>query len=250
MISATGSQDRYLFLITSLPHLGPLFNPRRIPPSRLTLEKHLKGLEPEDSRLLFEIEALLEMSPHPVGESSTLLSERAEALLPRVRGTPLFGIVMARLSFRTVVAALRRHARGDPPPLDKLGRGWGFGRPVVAIQRRWNEPGFGLQRSFPWVLEAQRLFQEGQKGQQDQQSGERRDMIALEKCLLEAGWRQLDRLSWGHVFDFSAVLIYLLRWSLVRSWKVYEEQLARERFLSLANGAMGDHTSEPMVANG
>ncbi|NVK42328.1 MAG: hypothetical protein HWE39_13890 [Oceanospirillaceae bacterium] len=216
---------RYVLLITSLPHPGPLFGARQTPLSRLRLEQHLQLLEAGDRQRLDRIESLLHWDRLPFDTTDAEILQQARHLIPTLGDTRLQTIVEQRLELRTLIAALRRRHRGEPaPPLDGHCN-WGYGRWTGAIARYWQEPGFRLQGLYPWLPEAEKLLTDD-------------DPLGLERLLLAQVWRQLDRAGEEHWFDFVAVVVYVLRWNLIDRWVRYSETVATQRFDALTEAGL------------
>ena len=212
-------------LIASLPRHGALFGARQTPLSRFRLHQRLGLLDPPDRYLLDRITDLLDWMRHGIGRSDTDILANARDLLPRIASPTLKELVTRRLELRSMVAALRSRRRGEGPPGIEVA--WGFGRWIRHLRANWSEPGFRLDHVYPEVQELQRLLQSG-------------DMLVFERTLLGIVWRDLERLSEGHHFDFEAVVIYTLRWDLVYRWTGYEGEAAVVRFDELTERAMSD----------
>jgi hypothetical protein len=210
-------------LIASLPCHGPLFGARQTPLSRIRLDQRLSLLEPGDRYLLDRITDLLDWMRHGIGRSDADILANARDLLPRIASPTLKELVTRRLELRSLVAALRSHRQGEGPPGTDVA--WGFGRWLRHIRANWSEPGFRLVHAYPQVQEMQQMLESG-------------DMLAFERILLGMIWRDLERLSEGHHFDFVAVVIYTLRWDLVYRWTGYEGEAAVRRFDELTEQAM------------
>ena len=222
-------------LITSLPYHGPLFGAHQTPLSRVRLNNRLRILDEADAKALQALSAVL----HWVHQSMTVtdpeLIERAARFEMAWGEGFLTDVMRFRMEMRTVYTALRRRRRGETAP--PTGERWGYGRWVRHIERYWNEPGFRLQRVYPWVNEAERLI-------------EARDSLGLERLLLGIVWDYLIRISEGHEFDFEAVVIYVLRWDLIARWSSYDGARAVQRFNALVDTGLGRHrqlfdTAEP-----
>lgn len=220
--------DAYVMLISSLPKPEALFLAKQPPLSRLKLDARLRVLAPEDATTLKLVENVLDWRRLPMGLSDREVIDRGRAVLSRIENETLQTIVRERLEIRTCVAALRRRARGEgSPPLD---RPWGFGRWVGQIARNWTDPSFGLDGVFPWLLEANRLMAEN-------------DSVALERLLLEQSYLRLQRLAGEHSFSFEAVVIYVLKWSIVDRWARYNAEVAVRRFDDLTEAGLADYAT-------
>jgi hypothetical protein len=218
---------KYITLMSSLPHLGNLFGKKQVPISRLKLTSRLKMLSEKDAILLNQIASLIAWQQQPMERTDAEFVKEAKQFFQELRNPTLRNIIEYRLDLRTIIAALRHRHRGENnPPSDQL---WGIGRWVNYIERHWSEPGFHLEGMFPWVLEANRLLNAN-------------DSVALERLQFEINWKMLAQLGSGHYFDFEAVVIYLMRWSLVDRWSRYEGETAVKRFRTLVDSGMEKFT--------
>lgn len=218
--------DKYLTLITSLPHIGGLFQAAQPPLSRVRLKARLAMLDAEDAAVVQEIDALLGWINHPMEKSDAEIVAHAHTLLERLHTPLLRELVGFRLEVRTLVAALRRRGRGEGPPARR--EPWGYGRWLAQIQRYWREPGFRLEGMFPWLGEANRLLGEG-------------DALGLERLLLRVIWEHLERARSGHDFDLEAVVIYVLRWDIIDRCTRYGAAPAEQRFTALIDRGLGEY---------
>lgn len=207
---------RYYQLVTSLPALPVHFSEARDRPiSRLQLDRRLSLLAPEDAVQLAVVEDLLQWDRLAPDCSDVRVLERAQMAMARLSDSGLRRVVRDRLEIRTAVAALRRRVAGDKAP--SRSEPWGFGRWVDHIRRHWQDPNLGLEVLMPWVPQAHALMSEG-------------EYLALERLLLDEVWRQLARASQGHYFDLTAVVIYVLRGTIVARWMAYAGASALTRF--------------------
>ena len=213
-------------LITSLPYHGPLFGAHQTPLSRVRLNNRLRILEEADAKALQALSAVLHWVDQSMTVTDAELIERASRFETAWGEGFLTDVMRFRMEMRTVYTALRRRRRGETTP--PTGERWGYGRWVRHIERYWNEPGFRLQRVYPWVNEAERLI-------------EARDSLGLERLLLGIVWDYLIRISEGHEFDFEAVVIYVLRWDLIARWSSYDGARAVRRFNALVDTGLGRH---------
>ncbi len=216
---------RYVMLIASLPYHGPLFGASQTPLSRLRLSYRLKIMDEADAKALAELVSVLDWVYHSMELTDAALIERARRLEGLWGEGFLTDMLRFRMELRTLFAALRRRQRGETTPPE--GELWGYGRWVRHIERYWNEPGFGLQRVFPWVTQAEKLL-------------EAQESLALERLVLGITWGHLNRVSEGHEFDFEAVVIYVLRWDLIARWSSYNGAKAVQRFDALVDAGLGN----------
>ena len=215
--------DRYVMLMSSLPHLGRLFRAKERPLTRIQLEGRLRLLEPEDARTLRRIENTLRWAVLAPGSRDREQAERGRAVIGELDDPTLREAVARRLEARTLVAALRRRRDGQSPPADPAEVG--YHRQADLLARHWDARGFGLARHAPWLGEAEDLLQAG-------------DSEALERLLLRQAWDDLARLGRGHAFDFTAVVLYVLKWDLMDRWMRYDGTAARARFERIAEAAL------------
>ncbi|MEL6384604.1 MAG: DUF2764 family protein [Cyanobacteria bacterium J06626_18] len=211
---------QYVTLIASLPPIGQLFEAQQPPISSLKLDSRLKLLTDKDASRLKQIASLISWRQQPMERSDAQFIAEAQRFFEAVYSPSLRELMTYRLDVRTILAGLRRRHRGESSP--PSGQAWGVGNWVGYIERHWTEPGFHLEVMFPWVLEVDRLLRED-------------DSMALERLQFEVNWKMLDRVGAGHYFDFEAVVIYVMRWSLVQRWTTYDGEAAVERFRQLVD---------------
>jgi hypothetical protein len=209
------TSTRYVMLICSLPHHGPLFGATRPPLSRIRLRQCLEHLEEADRADHEIVSVLLDWSRHTRNRRDADIVRDARTLIPRLSSRFARELVEWRLEFRTAVAALRRRHRGESRPPQSPD--WGYGRWTPTIAAHWSEPALGIGRAFPWIDEARALLVAGAS-------------VELERLLLDVVWRDLERRSEGHEFDFEAVLLYCLRWEVIARWTRYTSEAATTRF--------------------
>lgn len=215
--------DAYVMLVSSLPNPETLFVAKQPPLSRLKLDQRLRVLTSEDAATLKLIEDALDWRQLPGSTSEEEVIARGRHALAEIESETLRLIVRDRLEIRTIIAALRRRHRGESAPAP--GTAWGLGRWVGHITQNWTDPGFRLQAGYAWVREADRLMKEN-------------DTLALERLILEQSYRRLKRRESEHDFDFEAVVIYVLKWSIVDRWGRYNGEAAVRRFEDLAEVGM------------
>lgn len=227
--------NAYTMLMASLPLHGALFAAKQTPLSRLKLERRLRVLTPEDRESLRLVEDLLRWDRLSMALSEAGFVARARKTMALIENETLRGIIRDRLELRTCVAALRRRRRGEGPPRPGTSRDgassdgtWGYSRWLGHIARNWREPAFRLEGVFPWLREAERLLRQG-------------DARHLERLLLEQVWINLGRAANDHLFDFEAVVIYVLRWNVIERWTTHDGEAAKARFAALVDATLGEH---------
>lgn len=227
-MDAMSNQDAYVMLVTSLPCPEALFLAKQPPLSRLKLDQRLLMLTEQDAAVLKLVEDALNWRQLPMTMTEDEVIDRGRKAISGVENSTLQRIVRDRLEIRTCVAALRHRSRGEGPPSHDTQ--WGFGRWVGHITRNWTEPSFRLDGVFPWLREGDRLLSQD-------------DTNAVERLLLEQSYKKLQRLAGGHIFDLEAVVIYVLKWSIVDRWGRYNAEVAARRFEDLTNAGLGTYAT-------
>lgn len=218
--------DSYVMLIASLPRSERLFRAKQPPISRLKLERRLKQLTPQHRELLRQVESALDWREIDLGASDATVLERAQRAVAALDSETLRDIIRERLELRICIAALRRRARGEgPPPATKSA---GFGRWLGRIARCWAEAGLGLERVFPWIVQADHLLRQP-------------DPVALERLILERYFLALHRHGQRHAFDLEAVVIYVLKWGIFDRWASANREGAARRFDALTDEGLAAH---------
>ena len=212
-------------LMASLPPLGDLFGQNQTPLTEIQLRHRLKFLTDQDSKTLSQIEQLVRRSKQPTEWTDAQIVESAKALFDHLSSNTLKQAVEFVVSLRTIVAALRRRKLGENSPPKQTD--WGYSPWIQRIERHWTEPDFGLGTVVPWVSKARRLWDDD-------------DSVELERLILVQSWKQFGRLSNGHYFDFAAVVLYVLRWSLINRRVNYDRETAQKRFNSLIDDGIGN----------
>ncbi|HRY24975.1 MAG: hypothetical protein H6852_09985 [Geminicoccaceae bacterium] len=222
----------YVTLMASLPAIR--FLTEKEPPiNRQRLMERLKDLPPADQETLRELTEVVSWRFVDTTQDDAAFLARAAALLERIASPTLAAAVRQRLELRTVIAALRRrHAGEDAPP---KGVRWGFGPHLERIRASWSLPDLGVAAFYPWLPAAKEALDAG-------------DTVALERLLLETAWQQQARHAEGHEFDFEAVALYMLRWSMADRWARYDADEARRRFAELLDAALADAPEIPEAA--
>jgi hypothetical protein len=221
-----GDAYQYVMLMSALPSHKRLFTEKQTPISRLRLERRLSMLSDDHRQMLSEIEQLAQWDYLSHERSDHELVHAARDFIETLPDETLKQLVTHRLELRSIIAALRRRKKGLPAP--DLNEAWGIGPWVGVISRNWRDPLFNLAQPFPWIAQAVKLFEQG-------------NSLGLERLLLERHWRELDRQSEGHYFDFVAVVIYLLKWDITARWSQFNGDKADHRFERLLNEGLSDH---------
>lgn len=215
---------RYVMLMTSLPHLGTPFRRDRTPMSRTRLDRRLALLHPDDHATLAAVERLVQWEAIEQDRDDAAMLEEARALDTALRAAGLIDLaetLTCRLRMRALVAALRwRHLGQDGPGTEA----WATG-PFARLAEAWDQPDLGQRHRFSWAEEAAHLLDAG-------------DAPGLERLLLDAAWRDLDRRVPRHAFDFTAVVLYVLRWDITDRWTRMSSEKAAARFDRLVRSSL------------
>lgn len=220
---------QYVTLMASLPpHMPNLFATKQTPISRINLDERLLMLKPEDANDLAVIEHLVHWDRMAIDTTDEEMLKRGIQAEKQLENEFIKEIVRWRLEERTFVAALRRRHLGKPTLLASTK--WGYGRWMQQIEKHWNEPAFGLDQHYPWLVDASRLLQED-------------NYLGLERLILALVWDHYGRVAGDHYFDFEAVVIYVLRWDVIDRWSRYNTGRAEKRFKEMATSALGEYAN-------
>jgi len=217
-------QTDYAMLMASLPpHALSLWDIKNKRLSPVQLERHLSVLSVKDRQTLREIETVLHWAKMPTIEEEQQLIKNTQQLLMSLQNSFLNEVIVWRLNIRTIIAAIRR--RKLNLTITEQQDSFGFGEVSAVIKKNWQVDDFSLAYRFPWIKEANQLFNNN-------------ETLALEKLLLNLSWQHYERLSQGHYFDFEAVIIYVLRWNIINRWAQNDEKKAMQQFELLVEQAL------------
>lgn len=223
------ARKTYITLISSLPSLSKTYHVEMAPISRYQLDLRLRILSEAHQKLLNEIESVLHWDHLNNHYDDQELMDSASALLQNLHlkhYDTIRDIISWRLNLRTVLAALRHKQRGDD--LNTPHTQWGVGDLTKQIESQWAHPYFNLQSRMPWLVALHQAMQEG-------------DTIGVERILFDASWQYLNRCAVTHHFDFTAVVLYVLRWNMVARWSAYDADQGVAHFNSLVDFALGNY---------
>jgi hypothetical protein len=218
--------ETYYTLVASLPRLVHFEKAEWLPLSRKQLDQRLSMLVPEDAGQLRLAEALIQWQRQPITRTTTEMLRGYRLLMERASQPGLREFVDFRMSQRTALVALRRQRRGLGPPA--AGETWGVGPLVRRIEAHWDSADLGLGDVFPWLEEARALL-------------EAANATALERLLMDAGWRRLSRIADPRPFGFEQVLAFVFKWDIVQLWLSYDAAAAKTRFQQLLAEVTRDH---------
>jgi hypothetical protein len=214
--------NRYYMLVCSLPTLPARFDAGPLPISAERLQDRLRLLKPDDAEEMSRLFDVLVWTRTFGERTDAAVVARYGELLRRIRRPLVREVAEQGMDVRMILTALRRRRRGLGPPEIGVGR-W-----LDHIRRHFSEPDFALGRAFPRLGAMSRLL-------------ERDDPMAFHRALLGATWDQLKRRADDHLFDFEAVVLYVARWEIMRSWRELRPERGREVFESLVTEALGNY---------
>ena len=220
-------------LMASLsPHPMSLWDVKNKPVSRLRLDRRLTLLNDQDRQQLAAIEKILHWAKMSAGNNDVEISVAAERVLQSLDKPLLQQVIIWRLELRTIMAAIRWRKLGKEAPTKS--ERWGYGQVVPFIRKNWQIDDFSLSHRFAWIANANTLFVEDKS-------------VELEKLLLNLSWEYYESIGHSHYFDFEAVVIYVLRWSIVSRWTQCNEQEAMQQFELLVKNGLGDFNQQAEV---
>lgn len=224
-------QNEYYDLIASLPHLEDFGRATRVPIGRERLRERLGMLVREDRKTVKHIAAFIPWRRHPLERTDDEMIEEYRHLQELITDERLMAVVDTRVDVRTIMAALRRRARGLPAP--RKGVPWGMGTWVHHIEENWDDPDFKLRAVYPWIIQARDFIAAAEP-------------VQLEKLLMKVVWDRLNALTGVSNFEFEVVLAYFLKWDILNRWVGYDRDEARRRFEELMTEVM--HGTEELFA--
>ncbi|WP_413430922.1 DUF2764 family protein [Crateriforma spongiae] len=209
----------YYDLIASLPHLPHFLSAEHCPITPLRLRQRLGLLRPGDAELLQRVWPLVQWRGDGLAiESDHVITERYRQLVESPVPGPLRGYLDYRMTQQTLLAALRRKQAAMGPPATALFAD--SSSPIHQISRNWEKPDFGLANVYPWLTGASDQLASG-------------DALGLEQTMVELNWRWLSRMADQSVFGFAAVVAFVFKWDLLRSWLANDSAEAKQRFQKL-----------------
>jgi hypothetical protein len=224
-------QNQYYDLIASFPHLKDFMRAERSPISRERLRERMSMLLREDRNTIKHIAAFVQWQRHPLERTDEEMIAEYKHLQDLITDERVMEVVNVRIDVRTIMAALRRRARGLPAP--RKGVQWGMGRWVRHIEENWDDPDFKLGSIYPWISQAREYISSA-------------DPVQMEKLLMSENWGRLDSLTGISNFEFEVVVAYLLKWDILSRWVGYDGNEARMRFEDLMTEVM--HGTEELFA--
>jgi hypothetical protein len=215
----------YYMLVASLPYLPHFLAAERAPITPQKLAKRRLMLDPEDDAELERALKLLQWRRHPLSRNDREIDLQFRTAMEKTRNASLREFIEFLMAERSVMAGLRRKAKGLglPPPGILCGVGDWDG----IIRRRWEQDDFGLQWLFPWISRARELLAEG-------------DFLGLNKLLKGEAWNLLGRIAERRPFGFEALFAYAFKWDILTRWLSFSEERSAAAFSDLAGEITGE----------
>jgi hypothetical protein len=195
----------YYMLVASLPHLPHFLKAERLPINPQQLSRRRSMLDPEDDADIERALNLLQWRRHPLARTDSFIE-----------------YLMAE---RSVMAGLRRKAKGDGPPA--AGEPCGVGDWDRVIRSRWEREDFGLGNLFPWIPRARQLLVGG-------------EILELEELLMDEVWRRLSRIADARPFGFEALIAFAFKWDILVRWLSRSSELSVSAFTTLVQEVIGE----------
>ncbi len=182
----------YHLFITSLPALPADFQRPGQPLTRIRLKHRLTMLPETEQRCAQNFLAFLDG-----GFDNARIVSICRQLEQELRG-PARELFLDCCDIRMLSAAVRSLLLEQAPP-PAIGR---FRDHAVRFHHR---PDLGLGHRFPWIMEIHHLLASEQT-------------LAAQRRIDTIAWNLADRRAISHLFDFTGVLAYLLRWHIAATW--------------------------------
>lgn len=216
--------NTYHMLISSLPPLPTRFEVDRLPITLERLQNRLRMLEPLDADEIDRMLQVLRWSRQFEEANDTAVVKRYAALMQTITNPFVSEVLTIGADVRMITVALRSRHRGLGPPAIGIGR-W-----VQHIRRHFNQPDFGLGHLYPRIEECGRLIEQG-------------DMLNLNRLLLDSTWTYFKKCANDYYFSFEAVVLYVLRWNIIRQWQELNAERGRPIFEKLVREALGEYVN-------
>ena len=205
----------YIHLLSSLPRMPAKIDDEYHPVTAIKLARRLSLLAGREQAVLKQLRQALSVST-VTRQKDTEQSLRVLKHVSSLSENPyLRALVGYCIDARSAVAALV--ARNEQR---QLPGNWTSSRLRGQIQRRWQEQDFGLTRALPWLARANKLISKNEYHQ-------------LEQLFLRQLWLQVARADSQLDFEFAKVVIYAMRWDLIRQWQQRDQATASQRFAEI-----------------
>ena len=215
--------NSYYMLICSLPALPTRFDAERLPITLERLQARLHMLEPRDAADVGRMLEVINWSCQFAEARDSAVVKRYEELMQAIANPLIREVLAAGLDMQMIIAALRRRRRGLGPPT------LGIGQWLDHIRRHFGQADFALGRTYPWLVPFDQLLERG-------------DVLTLHRRMLMEAWDLMRKLAQDYdIFSFEAVVLYIARWDLIRTWRQLDPERGRNVFEPLVTEAMGEY---------
>jgi hypothetical protein len=210
-------------LVSSLPALSARFDTDKLPIREERLQERMRMLEPEDAATINRMLDILAWNRQVVEATDAAVVKRYGELMQAITNPLVHDILAYAMNVRMIVAALRRRRHGLGPPTV------GFGQWFEHIRRHFSEPDFGIGHVFPLLIPFDQLLEHG-------------DVLTLYRRTLQETWAYVRKRAQDYdSFSFEAVVLYIVRWDIVRHFQQLQTERGRAAFEALVTEVMGDY---------
>ncbi|MHC9544775.1 MAG: DUF2764 family protein [Vulcanimicrobiota bacterium] len=217
----------YYTLVASLPAIPYFERATRLSINEVRLMERMKMLEPEDAEIVQKTISFIGWHLQPLERTDRDIVRIYEEMLTISSGYPVLkNMISMIVDQRTILVALRRRHREMPVP----GRNdvWGVGRLVDHIRGNWKHPDFRLGLEYPWIPKAREFIETDQA-------------LELERLLQKQNWKMMDSLMTEKPFSLEAILFYILKWGITKSWLSFNSEAALARFENYITEVIGNY---------
>ena len=215
----------YYMLVASLPHLPHFLKAERLPINPQQLSRRRSMLDPEDDADIERALNLLQWRRHPLARTDREIDGLFREAMEKTRNSALRDFIDYLMAERSVMAGLRRKAKGDGPPA--AGEPCGVGDWDRVIRSRWEREDFGLGNLFPWIPRARQLLVGG-------------EILELEELLMDEVWRRLSRIADARPFGFEALIAFAFKWDILVCWLSRSSEQSISAFTTLVQEVIGE----------
>jgi hypothetical protein len=213
--------NHYYFLVASLPPMPRHFEVDRVPITRPRLEKRLELLNPRDAEVVEQLREFLLWDRQPWDRTDEEVVAHFHELMSTTANRLARHILAYQMDVRVILSGLRRRRRGLPPP-PEVGT-WGG-----LIRDNWEHPEFKLHWEHPWIAEVAPWL-------------DTTNSLQVERIKLRVVWDHWAKLAEQYFFSFEAVLLYLVRWEIIKRWTSRDAALGRRRFEQLVTESLDEY---------
>lgn len=220
-------KQRLYTLLSSLPYLPHFQKAKKLPVSRVVLEKRALMLPEKERELSRQILINLEGCYFPTEESSGLIAKNYDMLLQRTQPYKNLHHTLRVFLERRIVAAIYRVGHFEVESKERpkewwnlLGK-WGV-HPAVLKEKR------GMENRYLWLKDLKASIQ---------------DETPFEFTLLltKMEWRDAERLAFSAPFSYEAFASYLIRWMILQMWLGFDTQKASNRFTTFTSEIVSEY---------